>query len=76
MQGFNPVGLKQKGTDNIVNSVDDALRGGVGARHVKMNAVGEEEGARASVIELTTIVALECLYGDVELCTHKGKEIS
>jgi hypothetical protein len=73
--------LKKKGTNHIVNGANDTLsatvmRDGVGARHAKMYVVGEEEGARAGVIELAAIVALESLYGDTELCTHKGKETS
>jgi hypothetical protein len=80
MQGFGHTGLKT-GTNHIVNGADDTLgaavlRGGVGTRHAQMNVVGEEEGARASIVELAVIVALECLYGDVELCTHKGNETS
>jgi hypothetical protein len=58
--------------DDTLNAT--VLRGGVGTRHAKINAVGEEEGARAHIIELATIVALECLYGDAVLCMHKGNE--
>jgi hypothetical protein len=38
--------------------------------------VGEEEGARGGVIELTPVVALDGLNGEAELSGHPGKEVN
>ena len=43
------------------------MGGGIGARHVKMNAIG--------VIKLLAVVALNRLDGSAKLSTHIGKEI-
>jgi hypothetical protein len=37
--------------------------------------VGEEEGARGGVIELTPVVALDSLNAEAELSGHPGKEV-
>jgi hypothetical protein len=37
--------------------------------------VGEKEGARGGVIELTPVVALDGLNGEAELSGHRGKEV-
>ena len=52
------------------------LGGGVGARHAEMDTMGKEEYAGGGVVELTPIVALDCLDGGVKLGRHKGKEVS
>jgi hypothetical protein len=38
--------------------------------------VGEEEGARGGVIELTPVVALDGLNGEAELSGHPSKEVN
>jgi hypothetical protein len=38
--------------------------------------MGEEERVGAGVIELTAIVALNCLYGGAILSGHMSKEVS
>ena len=40
-----------------------------------MNTVGEEEGARAGVIELTSVVALDGFDHHAELCANIGEEV-
>ena len=51
------------------------LGGSIGARHAKVDAIGEEERAGAGVIKLLAVVALNCLDGSAKLSTHIGKEI-
>ena len=85
LQSFDPVGgwkggLKQKAAHNIVERTNEALsltvlRRGVGTGHAEVYAVGEEERARAGVVKLLAVVALDCLDGGVELGTHISKEI-
>jgi len=38
--------------------------------------VGEEEHARARVVELLAVVALNCLHRGAELSSHVGKKVS
>ena len=86
LQCLNPKGrwegcLEQKGTHNVVDGTNDALSltilgRGVQAGHAKVNTVREEEHAGGGVVELTPIVALDCLDGGVKLGRHKGKEVS
>jgi len=52
------------------------LGGGVGARHLKMGAMGQEEHTSTGVIELAAIVALNCLDGGAILSRHMNKEVS
>ena len=41
-----------------------------------MHAVGEEERARAGVVELLAIGALDCLHSGAKLSNHVGKKVS
>ena len=85
VKGLNPLGrrhasLKQHGASIIIDSANHALsftvlRRGVGAGHVQMDSMGEEERACAGVVKLTPIVALDSFHHDAELCAHIGKEI-
>jgi hypothetical protein len=52
------------------------LRQSVGAGHPKMNVVGEEESARAGVVKLTTVIALNSFDGNTKLGMHIGEEMS
>ena len=86
LEGFDPVGgrkggLKQKAAHNIVERTNEVLSltvlgRGVGTGHAEVYAVGEEERARAGVVELLAIVALNCLHGGAELSSHVGKKVS
>jgi hypothetical protein len=72
--------LEKKRKDHIVGGMNDALGftilcGGVGARHAKLGAMGEEESAGAGVVKLTTVVALNSLDGGAELSTCIGEKI-
>jgi len=86
LQSFDPVGgwkggLKQKAAHNIVEGTNEALsftvlRRGVGTRHAEMHAVGEEERARAGVVKLLAVVALDCLHSRAKLSSQVGKKVS
>ena len=85
LQSFDPVGgwkggLKQKAAHNIVERTDEALsltvlRRGVGTGHAEVYAVGEEERARAGVVELLAIVALNFFDGGAKLGSGIGDEV-
>jgi hypothetical protein len=51
------------------------LRGSVGTRHPKLNAMREEESARGGLIKLASIITLDALDGVAKLYGHKGKEV-
>jgi hypothetical protein len=66
---------------NVVNGTNDALSltvllRGVGARHAKVNTVGEEERAGGGVVKLTVIIALNGPHSCAQLSMHEGKEMS
>jgi hypothetical protein len=73
-------GLKQKGTHSVVGGTNHPLslailRGGVWTRHAELNTVREEEISGGGVIKLATIVTLDGLDGEAELCGHPSKEV-
>jgi hypothetical protein len=72
--------LEEEATHHIGGGVNHALgsailRGGVRARHPQLHAMGEKEGARRGVINLSTIIALNSLDGATELSQHPHKEV-
>jgi hypothetical protein len=72
--------LEQKGAHGVVCGANHALslailRGGIRARHAQLDTVREEEGMRGGVIKLTTIVTLDGLDGEAELCGHPSEEV-
>jgi hypothetical protein len=65
---------------DIIGGVNHALalailRGGIGARHLKLNAVGEEEGVRGGIIEFSSVIALDTVDGVTKLHENVGKEV-
>ena len=79
-QRWGHTGLKQQGASSIIDGANHApnftvLRRSVWAGHAQVNAVGEEEGARARVIKLTPIVALDSFHRGPKLCAHIRKEV-
>jgi hypothetical protein len=73
-------GLKQKGTHGVVGGANHPLSlailgRGVWTRHAELNTVREKEGTGGGVIELTTIVTLDGLDGEAELCRHPSEEV-
>jgi hypothetical protein len=73
-------GLKQKGTHGVIGGANHPLslailRRGVWTRHAELNTVREEESAGGGVIKLATIVTLDGLDGEAELCRHPRKEV-
>jgi hypothetical protein len=85
VKSLNPIGrrhtsLKQHGASSIIDGADHALsftvlRRSVWAGQAQVYAIGEEEGARAGVIQLTPIVALDSFHRDAKLRAHIGKEV-
>jgi hypothetical protein len=68
-------GLEQEGAHNIIYGAKSALSPpillrGIWARHSKDDTMGEEERAGRGMIKFTTIIALNCLNGGVELRAH------
>jgi hypothetical protein len=51
------------------------LRGSVGTRHLKLDAVREEEGAGGGVIKHKSIIALDASDGAAKLRGYKGEEV-
>jgi hypothetical protein len=51
------------------------LRGGIGARHLKLNAVEEEEGVRGGIIEFSSVITLDTADGVTKLHENVGKEV-
>jgi len=73
-------GLKEKSTHGVVGGANHALslavlRGGIRARHAQLDTVREKEGTGGGVIELPTIVTLDSLDGEVELCGHPSEKV-
>ena len=71
---------KQQGASGIINRANHALsftvlRRGVGAGHVQMDSMGEEERACAGVVKLTPIVALDSFHHGPKLCARIRKEV-
>jgi hypothetical protein len=85
VEALNPVaswkgGLKQQGAYDIICVANHALnlailRGGVGARHPELDAMGEEEGAGGGVIELASIIVMDTPDGATKLRGYVGKEV-
>ena len=78
--GWGDTGLKQEGTNNIIDGTNNAfsftvLRRGIRTGHPELDAVGEEEGMGSMIVELASIIALNTLNGDTKLRSHIGKEI-
>jgi hypothetical protein len=72
--------LEQKGAHGVICGANHALnfailRGGIRARHAQLDTVREEEGTGGGVIKLTTIVTLDGLDCEAELCGHPGEEV-
>lgn len=71
MKRLNPGGrerriLEQEGANNIVGGTNDALSftvpgKGVGAGHMQVDAMSEEERAGGGVVEFLAVVALTAL---------------
>ena len=86
LEGFDRVGgrkggLKQKAAHNIVERTNEVLSltvlgRTVGTGHAEMHAVGEEERARAGVVKLLAVVALDCLHSRAKLSSQVGKKVS
>jgi len=51
------------------------LRGGIWASHVQLDIMSEEEGTGGGVTKLPTIVTLDDLDGEAELCGHPSEEV-
>ena len=85
VKGLNPIGwrhagLKQQGASSVIDGMNHALgftvlRRGVWGGHAQVNTVGEEKGARAGVVELTSVVALDGFDHHAELCANIGDEV-
>jgi hypothetical protein len=84
MKSLNPigqrkVGLKEKGTNNIIRSAKHAfglaiLLGGVWAGHAEVDTMGKKESMSGGIVKFTTIVALEALNGSAELGGNKREK--
>jgi len=73
-------GLKEKSTHGVVGGANLALslvvlRGGIQARHAQLDTVREKEGTGGGVIKLPTIVTLDSLDGEAELCGHPSEKV-
>ena len=85
LQSFDRVGgwkggLKQKAAHNIVERTNEALsltvlRRSVRTGHAEMHPMSEEERARAGVVELLAIVALDVLHCGAKLSSLVGKKV-
>jgi hypothetical protein len=85
VKALNPVtgwkrNLEQQGTHDIVGGVNHMLglailRGGVGAQHPKLDAMGEEEGVEGGAIELSSVIALDTMDGTTKLRENVGEEM-
>ena len=72
--------LKKEATDHVGGGANDAfgpaiLGRGVRAREKHPNTVGDEEGARGSVIKLMAIITLEATDRAMELGGDLGEEV-
>ena len=84
-EGLNPISwwdtsLKQERVNNIIDGSDNAFsftvfRRGIWTGHPELDAVGEEESTGSVVVDLATIITLDTLNGNTELCGNIGKEI-
>jgi hypothetical protein len=73
-------GLKEKGAHGVVGGANHLLslailRRGIWARNAQLNTVRDKECSGGGVIKLTTIVTLDSLDGETELCGHPSKEV-
>jgi len=73
-------GLKEKSVHGVDGGANHALslavlRGGIRARHAQLDTVREEEGTGGGVFELPTIVTLDCLDGEAELCGRPSEKV-
>jgi hypothetical protein len=73
--------LKEQGAQHIIDGAKDAsdftvLWSSVGTKHPQKYPFGGEECARGGVIELTTIVALDCCDGAAKLCGDISEKMS
>jgi hypothetical protein len=73
--------LEEKATDHISGGANHVLGPavlvrGVGARETQLNAIGEEEWPRGVVVELTSIITLQCTDRATELGGDPGEEVS
>jgi hypothetical protein len=85
MQALSPEasrkrGLKQKSPHGVIGGANHPLslailRRCVWTRHAELNTVREEESSGGGVIKLATIVTLDGLDGEAELCRHPSKEV-
>lgn len=71
--------MKEKVADHVGSGANDAfaptvLGRGVRAREGQLNVVGEEEGARGGVVELTAIIRLEGTDRATELVETQAKK--
>lgn len=79
-EGSGELGLKQHGANNVIEGTKDAfgftiLRRGVGARHPKVNTIGEKEGASGGVVKLTAVVALNAADVSGKLSLNISKKV-
>jgi hypothetical protein len=51
------------------------LGGGIGTRHLELDAVREEESTGGGVIKLISIITLDTMDGATKLCGHMGEEV-
>jgi hypothetical protein len=85
VQGLCPVAcrerrLKEEAADRVGGGVNDVfgpvvLGRSVRAREAQLNAVGEEEGTRGGVVELSAIVILQGTNRATELCGDPCEEV-
>jgi hypothetical protein len=72
--------LEQHGAYDIIGGMNHALGlavlwASVGTRHLKLEAVREEESAGGEVIKLAAIITLDAPDSAAKLCGHKGEEV-
>jgi hypothetical protein len=85
VKGLNPVNrsetrLEQKGTQNVINGVKGTFRfpvllRSIWTQHAECNTVGEEERVGLTIVEFTTVIALDALDGGAKLCANMSKKI-
>ena len=72
-------GLKEKSTHGVGGANHAlslaVLRGGIRTRHAQLDTMREKEGTGGGVIELPTIVTLDNLDGEAELCGHLSEKV-
>jgi hypothetical protein len=73
-------GLEQESAHGVVGGANHALslavlRGCIRARHAQLDTVREKEGTGGGVVELPTIVTLDSLDGEAELCGHPSEKV-